>query len=252
MATEDHSGWFSLTNPGNDPGRPLKTDTRRNASTTLSSTKPRRHPLDTLWESTVSPAMLAAAVKPQPAPVPARVERLIDVAEPLVEQFLAVYRAAFAPLETRAAARQSLTDDEFREEMRDPRVTKLVAFDDAGEAGSMAIVATDLAVVPWISVPYYAQRFPEQYARGAVYYVNAAVVRPDRQGGPWAKVVLDALYRFVADNRAVMAFDSCGFNVDVIKLVESTARAAHRIAHVETVELDRQHYYAFDMAGGPR
>lgn len=197
--------------------------------------------------------MTTAAVAATPhALVPVRVERMTAVPDPLVEDFLAVYRAAFAPLATRAAARQSLTDDEFREEMRDPRVTKLVAFDERDEAGSMAIVATDLSVVPWISVPYYAQRFPEQYARGAVYYVNAAVVRPDRQGGPWAKVVLDDLYRFVAENRAVMAFDSCGFNVDVIKLVESTARAAHRIAHVDITELDRQHYYAFDMAGGVR
>lgn len=203
----------------------------------------------------MSPAVLAP---PSPSPTttaahaPVRVERMTTVPEELVGPFLAVYRAAFEPLATRAACRQSLTDDEFREEMRDARVTKLVAFDANGEAGSMAIVATDLSVVPWISVPYYAHRYPEQFARGAVYYVNAAVVRPDRQGGPWTKVVLEDLYRFVAENRAVMAFDACGFNVDVIKLVEATARAAHRIAHVEDVELDVQRYYAFDMAGGLR
>lgn len=196
----------------------------------------------------MNPALLPTP----PAPVPVRVDRLTSVPDDLARAFLAVYRAGFAPLETRAAARQTLTDDEFLAEMRDPRVTKLVAFDAAGEAGSMAIVATDLSLVPWISVPYYAARFPEQFARGAVYYVNAAVVRPDRQGGPWAKVVLDELYRFVAENRAVMAFDSCGFNVEVVKLVESTARACHRIAHVATVELDRQYYYAFDMSGGLR
>lgn len=186
------------------------------------------------------------------APVPVRVERMTHVPEELVEPFLDVYRAAFAPLATRAAARQSLTDEEFREEMRDERVVKLVAFDDRDEAGSMAIVTKDLSIVPWISVPYYAGRFPEHYARGAIYYVNAAVVRPDRQGGPWTKVVLEDLYRFVAENRAVMAFDSCGFNVDVVKLVDATARAAHRVAHVEVTELDQQRYYAFDMAGGLR
>ncbi|HEU0130694.1 MAG TPA: hypothetical protein VFQ85_06855 [Mycobacteriales bacterium] len=198
--------------------------------------------------------MTTAVLAPAPAPVrvPARVARLTEVPDDLAEQFLAVYRAAFAPLETRSAARQSLTDDEFRAEMRDARVTKLVAFDENGDAGAMAIVATDLAVVPWISVPYYAHRFPEHFARGAVYYVNAAVVRPDRQGGPWTKAVLEELYRFVAERRAVMAFDCCGYNVDTVKLVEATARAAHRIAHVETHELDQQRYYAFDMAGGLR
>jgi hypothetical protein len=177
---------------------------------------------------------------------------MTHVPEELVEPFLEVYRAAFEPLAIRAAARQSLTDEEFREEMRDERVVKLVAFDAHGEAGSMAIVTTDLSVVPWISVPYYAHRYPEHYARGAIYYVNAAVVRPDRQGGPWTKVVLAELYRFVAENKAVMAFDSCGFNVDVVRLVDATERAAHSIAHVEAVELDQQRYYAFDMAGGLR
>jgi hypothetical protein len=174
------------------------------------------------------------------------------VPDELVEPFLEVYKAAFAPLATRAAARQSLTDEEFREEMRDARVTKLVAFDADDVAGAMVIVATDLTLVPWISVPYYATRYPEQFARGAVYYVNAAVVRPERQGGPWAKAVLDELYRFVAENRAVMAFDACGFNVDIVKLVEATSRAAQRIAHVDAAELDQQRYYAFDMVGGLR
>lgn len=194
----------------------------------------------------------AVANPPAAAGAPARVERLTAVSDVLAEQFLAVYRAAFAPLDTLSAARQSLTDDEFREEMRDPRVTKIVAFDEHGEAGSMAFVATDLSVVPWISVPYYAHRFPEQYARGAVFYVNAAVVRPDRQGGPWTRAVLEDLYRFVAENRAVMAFDCCGYNVDTVRLVEATERVARAVAHVETVELDQQRYYAFDMAGGLR
>lgn len=194
----------------------------------------------------------AVANPPAAAGAPARVARLTSVPDDLTEQFLAVYRAAFAPLDTLSAARQSLTDDEFREEMRDPRVTKIVAFDADGDAGAMAFVATDLSIVPWISVPYYARRFPEQYARGAVYYVNAAVVRPDRQGSVWTRAVLEELYRYVAENRAVMAFDCCGYNVDTVGLVAATERVARAVAHVEPVELDRQHYYAFDMAGGPR
>lgn len=198
--------------------------------------------------------MTTAALAPRTngGATPSQVVRMTDVPADLAEQFLAVYRAGFAPLDVRSAARQSLTDDEFRAEMSDETVVKFVAFDESGEAGSMAIIATDLNVVPWISVPYYAHRYPEPYSRGAVYYVNAVVVRPDRQGGPWSKVVLEAMYRFVAENRAVMAFDCCGYNVDTVKLVETTTRAVHRIAVVETAELDQQRYYAFDMTGGLR
>jgi GNAT superfamily N-acetyltransferase len=196
--------------------------------------------------------MTAVITDPPPVRVPVRVERLTAIGDDLAEEFRDVYQAAFAPLATRSAARQSLTDEEFLDEMRDARVTKLVAFDDTGEAGAMAIVATDLTLVPWISVPYYASRFPEEFARGAIYYVNAVVVRPERQGGPWARAVLEELYRYVAEHHAVMAFDCCGYNVDVVKLVDATMRSAHRIAHVETFELDQQRYYAFDMTGGLR
>jgi hypothetical protein len=198
--------------------------------------------------------MTTAALAPRAlgGATPSQVVRMTDVPADLAEQFLAVYRAGFAPLEVRSAARQALTDEEFLAEMSDPTVVKFVAFDENGEAGSMSFIATDLNVVPWISVPYYAHRYPEPYARGAVYYVNAVVVRPDRQGGPWSKVVLEEMYRFVAENRAVMAFDCCGYNVDTVKLVETTTRAVHRIAVVETAELDQQRYYAFDMTGGLR
>lgn len=178
-----------------------------------------------------------------------RIDRLTDVPADLVDEFLPIYRAAFAPLEVLAPGRQGLTDDEFRQEMSDPRVTKLVGRDAAGEAATLAFVATDLSLMPWISVPYYAARYPEHYARGAIFYVGALLVRPERQGGPWVKVIVDELLRYVAENRAVMAFDCCGFNTDVVKLPETVARATHRIAYADTVELDSQRYYAYVMDG---
>ena len=193
--------------------------------------------------------MTAPSIARPPSPALARVERMTHVPPGLVEEFLGVYRAAFAPLEILAPARQSLTDAEFREEMTDDRVMKFVAYDATGEACAMSIVATDLAAVPWISVPYFAHRFPEHHARGAIYYFGALLVRAERQGGPWIKVIVDELVRFVAENRAVAAFDCCGYNAEVVKLPDTLARATHRLAFAETVELDQQRYYAYDMRG---
>jgi hypothetical protein len=177
------------------------------------------------------------------------VERLTEVSDELCEDFLRVYRAAFAPLEVLAAARQALTDEEFRDEMTDPRVVKFVARDESGAACALAFMATDLSIVPWVSVPYFAHRFPEHYSRGAIYYVGALLVRAERQGGPWVKVIVDDMVRYVAEHRAVAAFDCCGFNTDVVKLPETLARATHRLAYAETTELDTQRYYAYEMAG---
>jgi hypothetical protein len=179
----------------------------------------------------------------------ARVDRLTEVSDDLCEDFLRVYRAAFAPLETLAAARQALTDEEFRDEMTDPRVVKFVARDESGAACALAFMALDLSIVPWVSVPYYAKRFPDHFARGAIFYVGALLVRAERQGGPWVKVIVDDMVRYVAEHQAIAAFDCCGFNTDVIKLPETLARSTHRLAYAETMELDSQRYYAYEMAG---
>jgi GNAT superfamily N-acetyltransferase len=209
------------------------------------------------------PALIRPASDPQPADPTAtaatttaldltggpRVETLTEVPTDLVESFLGVYRKAFAPLEIRAAARQALTDDEFREEMADARVLKFVAYDEAGAAAGLAFMATDLSIVPWVSVPYYAHRFPDHYARGAIFYVGALLVRPDRQGGPWMKALVDTMITHVATNRGIAAFDCCGFNTDVVKLPDTLARATHTLAYAETVEIDNQRYYAYEMAG---
>ena len=192
--------------------------------------------------------MTAPVLSRPPTPL-GHVERLTAVPAELIEPFLAVYRAAFAPLETLAPARQSFDDDEFRHEMTDERVLKFVAYNADGEACAMAFMATDLNAVPWISVPYFAKKFPDHYARGAIFYVGALLVRTDKQGGPWAKEVVDEMVRFVASNRGVATFDCCGFNVDVVKLPDTLARATHRLAYAETTELDQQRYYAYDMAG---
>lgn len=178
-----------------------------------------------------------------------RVERITEVPTDLVEQFLGVYRRAFAPLEIRAAARQALTDDEFREEMGDARVLKFVAYDDSGEAAALAFMALDLSVVPWVSVPYFAHRFPDHHARGAIFYVGALLVRPDRQGGPWMKAVVDDMITYVGEHRGVAAFDCCGFNTDVVKLPDTLARATHTLAYAETAEVDTQRYFAYELAG---
>lgn len=191
-----------------------------------------------------------ALVRPDAGPgAEARVERLTAIPPDMVEEFLAAYRAAFQPLEVLAPARQALTDDEFRAEMVDDRVVKFVGRDGSGEAIALAFMAADLSVMPWVSVPYYQKRFPEQFARNAIFYVGALLVRPDRQGGPWVKFVVEDVLRYVAERRGIVAYDCCGFNADVVKLPETIARTAHRIAFAETSELDSQHYYAYDMAG---
>ena len=173
------------------------------------------------------------------------VQMVQKVPSHIAEEFLAIYRSAFRPLERLAPARQSLTDDEFAMEMVDERVLKFIAFDKEGQAVGLGTMATELSAVPWISPAYYEARFPDYFARGAIYYFGSLLVRAERQGGPWATVLLTEMSKRVLADAAIAAFDCCAYNVNVLRLPELIATVGHRLGRVETMELDPQQYFAY-------
>ncbi len=175
------------------------------------------------------------------------VERRIDDETP--EEFLEVYRAAFAPLEALAAARQSLTDDEFREEMTDESVLKFVCQNRDGITVALSFVATDLSAVPWISPVYFAERFPEHYERHAIWYFGALLVLPEHQGGPWVNALLEEMVTAVVANDGIAAFDCCAFNVTEMGVPDFVEAATRRVAEVDCIEIDVQRYYAYVARG---
>lgn len=179
-----------------------------------------------------------------------RIETPAFLSEDLIEDFLKVYRAAFEPLETRAAARQSLTDEEFVEELAHPAVKKWVAWDELDRPCGMAFLTTDLTIVPWISLPYYQAHFPEHYARKAIYYFGGLLVHPDHQGTRAAVELLEASLGRCAADHAIAAFDCCGFNVEVKHFTDLIADVCRRVSiDCDLQEIDVQRYYAFDLRG---
>ena len=179
-----------------------------------------------------------------------RVDLVGEVEPRVAEEFRVIYRAAFEPLMVKSPARQWLTDDEFMHEMADPSVLKFVArAHEDDEIVALGLMSTDLSTVPWISEPFFAARFPEHYARNAIYYFGAMLVRPERQGGPWAKYLMDHFFYFLAERQGIGAFDCCGFNVDTVALPDLVARVGHRVVHMELQTLDQQAYYAAVIGG---
>lgn len=175
------------------------------------------------------------------------IEHSIDVQTQ--EEFLQIYRDAFAPLEPLAAARQALTDDEFRVQMNDPGVFKFLAWDDDGRACAMAIMAADLSKVPWISPQYFAARFPEHSARNAIYYYQALLVRGDHRKSGTAGQMLEAVITKVAEDKAVAAIDCCRFTVEEVQFPAMVSAVASRLCHFDEWEIDSQHYYAYRSTG---
>jgi hypothetical protein len=98
---------------------------------------------------------------------------------------------------------------------------------------------------PAVCVPYYAARFPEHHRRGAIYYLEAMLVRAQSQGGPWARLMLEEFAAVLARDRAVAGFDCCRHTVEAVRLPEMFARVAGRVCDLDAIELDRQHYYGY-------
>ena len=62
--------------------------------------------------------------------------------------------------------------------MEDQRIDKYVAWEGDGEPIGIITVTRHLDAVPWISPEYYADRYPEQWARNAVYYLGFTLAHP--------------------------------------------------------------------------
>lgn len=162
----------------------------------------------------------------------------------VAEHFWELYLEAFAPLRTRAAARHVLLREEFDEEMADDRVTKILAHDDRGAAIGLTTLATDLAAVPWVSPEFFAARYPEQAARGAVWYIGFTLAHPGRRSTRTFMDMIDALVAHLAEHRVVCAYDISRFNDDSLRFADNLRRHLERTQDVTVESVDQQTYYA--------
>lgn len=162
----------------------------------------------------------------------------------VADRFWKLYLEAFEPLRTRAAARHVLRRNEFDEEMADPRVTKILAHDDRGQAVGLTTLATDLAAVPWVSPEFFAARYPEHAARGAVWYIGFTLAHPSRRSTRTFMDMIDALVVHLAEHRVVCAYDVSRFNDDTLRFADNLRRHLEGTQDVTVETVDRQTYYA--------
>jgi hypothetical protein len=176
------------------------------------------------------------------------IEKVLD--DPVVvEEFLELYRSAFDPLDTVAAGRQALTDDEFRADMGDESVLKFVGRDRDGRPVALCLLATDVSKLPWLSPAFWQQRYPEQFARNAIFYVGAILVSPRVRGGLWFHRLLTETIGHAASHRGVGALDVCRYNAEHLDLPGIVAKVSASMADVECEQVDVQTYHAYVYSG---
>jgi pyruvoyl-dependent arginine decarboxylase len=177
------------------------------------------------------------------------VEKEVDFAT--AKRYYKLYVATFGQLDTEAAGRQLLTEEEFLEEMLDPRVHKYIAWDEDDRAIGMSTLATDVSTLPWVSPTYFEHHWPEEFARGAIYYLGFTLVHPAHRGAGIFQLMIRTALQKVVDDRGVAAWDSCqanderGMNATAVRLVEE-------VSGVTPAIVDRQTYYAGLLVPGVR
>lgn len=167
------------------------------------------------------------------------VERVLDAQATAV--LYELYVAAFAPMRMRAAARHLLTAEEFAAELVDERIDKYVAWSD-GKPVALTTLTTDLTAVAWISPEYFAFRYPDQFSRGAVFYLGYTLVHPDHENQGVFTLMTEPLVRRLQAVNGVCAFDVCGYNDRRTVGRFVAALPGSSTATVEAV--DTQTYYA--------
>ena len=164
------------------------------------------------------------------------------------EELYTLYAEAFNPLKIKAAARQVLTREEFHHQLADPRIDKYVAWASQGEAIGLITLTRWLGSVPWVSPEYFAARFPEQWARNAVYYLGYGLGRRSTDEVRFLETCAALCIAPLVAERAVIAYDVCSYNNDVLGIADRLAHVARRVNGSIVQNLDAQVYYAVNFA----
>ncbi len=173
-------------------------------------------------------------------------ESVIDGAAAHV--LFSLYHHAFEPLKTQAAARQVLDRDEFMTQMKDERIDKYVAWEPDSAPVGLITLTRHLEAVPWISPEYLAVRYPEQWARKAIYYLGFLLARPSTRPARFLETIVSLCISPLVSERAVIAWDVCSHNDDVLNFSERISQVVQQSSDSHVEKLDTQVYYAVNFA----
>jgi len=179
---------------------------------------------------------------------PWRFTREAQLLGDVADSLYSLYQQAFDPLKVQAAARHVLTREEFFGQMEDERIDKYVAWDADRSPIGMITLTRQLESMPWISPEYFAARFPEQWARNAVYYLGFGLARPSTSEARFLETCTAICVEPLVAERAVIAYDVCSYNNDVLGFADRIARAARHGSASHVHKLDTQVYYAVNFA----
>ena len=156
------------------------------------------------------------------------------------------YRTNFEPFAELAVLQHLYSRDEVLAEFRNPRILKIVGWQDDRPVG-LAMVTNSLDDVPQISPAFLRAKYPQHAARNAIYFGILVMVVPGTRGLTLFGRLSTELWQLVAVANGVLVYDVCDFN----RTTFSSEKVAQRIAdsfprsHLQVI--DRQTWYAAEL-----
>jgi hypothetical protein len=167
---------------------------------------------------------------------------------PEVAEAWTLYTDVFAEVNALAAQRHLMTAEEFTAVYHDPRILKFYVHDQAGDLAGMSVLTQDLDAWPLISPPFFARRWPQHYARKAIWYVGFVGVAPHQLHG--FRELVRNMYAHVSSNNGIAVMDFCTHNLTRRRLPAITLKLLAGInpaAGMQTADTQSFVVYDFDQ-----
>ena len=167
------------------------------------------------------------------------------VAPRLRRRLWTLYVGAFASIEGRAVGTQMLEKPVFDALVDHPDTYKFLGFDEGHPAG-MILLVDRLDLVPGVNACFFAERFPEQAVRGAVFYGVFAFVAPGSGRLRLYSALLGAAAQLAASRAGVIVIDMSRHLEEAgqVRLIERSVRG---FPGVSVNEVDAQLFYAITL-----
>lgn len=156
------------------------------------------------------------------------------------------YYANFHPLEELAVLQHCYTREEVLGELANPRITKIVGWQDGAPVG-LAMVTNSLEDVPQISPDFLRKSYPAHAANNAIYFGILVMVVPGRRGMTLFSRLSTELWQIPATAGGVLIYDICDFNRITFDAERLSQKLADNFPQSSVAVIDRQTWYAAEL-----
>jgi len=163
----------------------------------------------------------------------------------------AMYHDAFEQLNALAVQRHLMHRSEFDDVMTDERISKYLCRNDRGALIGISTFTNVLSAMPLISPEYFERRWPQQYARRAIWYCGFVAVHAGHRGSAAFMEMVSAMYRCAEQDEGVIGLDICRHNEEAYRLATAVRLLLHRTSdgRCRTELTDTQSFWTYNTTG---